>query len=235
MAKREVKNIDGFEKELLSETERVELFISKYWVKVAIAAVIVVLAGVGIYAAVKSSNDKKFAIQQKFVSAEADELADLISANASVAGVDLARFRLAGMLVEKKDLAGAAAQLKAVYDNPEADVILRQCAAFEMAGILEQSGKAADAAKVMAAVADDTAFSAGVKLHAGCQAARMMLSNKDVKGANEMLKRMVARKGLVTDDYTFPAWMSQCEQMLAAIENGDFTVKAVEKKADAKK
>lgn len=235
MAKREVKNIDGFEKELLSETERVELFISKYWVKVAVAAVIVVLAGVGIYAAVKHSSDRKIEIQQKFVSAEADELAKLIAANTSVPGADLARFRLAGMMVEKKDLAGAADQLKAVYDNPEADVILRQCAAFEMAGILEQSGKAADAARIMSAVADDTAFSAGVKLHAGCQAARMMLSVKDINGAREMLKRMVARKGLVTDDYTFPAWMSQCEQMLAAIENGDFTVNAAGKKADAKK
>ena len=38
MSKRQVKSIDGFEKELLSETERVELFISKYWSKIAIVS-----------------------------------------------------------------------------------------------------------------------------------------------------------------------------------------------------
>ena len=43
MSKRKVTKIDGIEKELLSETERVELFISKYWLKVAIVAVLVVI------------------------------------------------------------------------------------------------------------------------------------------------------------------------------------------------
>ena len=50
MAKREVKSIDGFEKELLSESERVELFISKYWLKIAIASLIVIVIGVAVYA-----------------------------------------------------------------------------------------------------------------------------------------------------------------------------------------
>ena len=167
MSKREVKNIEGFEKELLSETERIELFISKYWLKVAIVAVLVVIAGVAAYAVIKQNNDRIFAIQNKFATAENDELAKIIADNSTVPGVDLARLRLAAGLSAKKDYAASAAQLKAVADNPEADLILRQLAAFELAAALELDGKIAEAAKVFAKAADDTAFSAGIKAQAG--------------------------------------------------------------------
>ena len=102
MSKREVKNIEGFEKELLSETERIELFISKYWLKVAIVAVLVVIAGVAAYAVIKQNNDRIFAIQNKFATAENDELAKIIADNSTVPGVDLARLRLAAGLSAKK-------------------------------------------------------------------------------------------------------------------------------------
>lgn len=235
MSKREVKNINGIEKELFSETERVELFISKYWLKTAIVSVLLVVIACVIYGVIKYKNDKIAGIQQKFVSAEAGDLPALIADNASVPGADIARFRLAGALLDKKDYSGAAAQLEAVFSNPEADVILRQCAAFELAGVLEQSGKSAEAAKVFTKIADETAFSAGVKAQAGCQAARLMIASGDNKGAETMLKRMIARKGMNAEDFTLAAWVSQCEQMLTALENGDFAVKAVVKKADSKK
>ena len=57
MSKREVKSIEGFEKELLSETERIELFISKYWLKIAVAAVIIVAICTGVYAYTKKNAD----------------------------------------------------------------------------------------------------------------------------------------------------------------------------------
>ena len=70
MSKRQVKSIDGFEKELLSETERVELFISKYWSKIAIVSVILVVVIVGIFAFSKSRSDAQNALMNKFASAE---------------------------------------------------------------------------------------------------------------------------------------------------------------------
>lgn len=234
MSKREVKNIEGFEKELLSETERIELFISKYWLKVAIVAVLVVIAGVAAYAVIKQNNDKIFAIQNKFVTAENDELAKLIADNSNVPGIDLARLRLASGLSAKKDYTGAAAQLKAVADNPDADLILRQLAAFELAAALELDGKIAEAAKVFAKAADDTAFSAGIKAQAGCQAARLMIAGKDFTGAKAMLQKIVARKSMMVEDFSFITWISQAEQMLAALDNGDFAPAPAAAKTAAK-
>ena len=231
MSKRKVTKIDGIEKELLSETERVELFISKYWLKVAIVAVLVVILGVAVYAIV-SRHDKKIAgIQAQFASADSAELAEIIAKNSSVPGADLARIRLASELKDKKSYADAAAQLSAVADNPAADTVLRQIAAFELAAVFELDGKIADAIKVFSKTADDTAFSAGVKAQAGCQAARLMIASKDNAGAKAMLQKIIARKSMMTDDFAFITWMSQCEQMLAALENGDF---APVKKAAAK-
>ena len=105
MSKRKVTKIDGIEKELLSETERVELFISKYWLKVAIVAVLVVILGVAVYAIV-SRHDKKIAgIQAQFASTDSAELAEIIAKNSSVPGADLARIRLASELKDKKSYA----------------------------------------------------------------------------------------------------------------------------------
>ncbi len=231
MSKRKVTKIDGIEKELLSETERVELFISKYWLKVAVVAVLVVILGVAVYAIV-SRHDKKIAgIQAQFASADSAELAEIIAKNSSVPGADLARIRLASELKDKKSYADAAAQLSAVADNPAADTVLRQIAAFELAAVLELDSKIADAIKVFSKMADDTAFSAGVKAQGGCQAARLMIASKDNAGAKAMLQKIIARKSMMTDDFAFITWMSQCEQMLAALENGDF---APVKKAAAK-
>lgn len=222
MSKREVKNIEGFEKELLSETERVELFISKYWLKIAIAAVIVVIAGVAVYAVVKNQNDKVNAIQNKFASATAEELTGVIAANSDVPGVDFARLRLAAELGAAKNYSGAAEQLKAVADNAGADLIIRQLAVMELGAALEMAGKIADAAQVFAKAADDTAFSAGIKAQAGCQAARLMIAGKDFASAKAMLQRIVARKSIMTEDFAFSTWVAQAEQMLAALDNGDF-------------
>ena len=136
---------------------------------------------------------------------------------------------LAGKAAEA--YADAAAQLRAVADNPAADTVLRQIAAFELAAVLELDGKIADAIKVFSKMADDTAFSAGVKAQGGCQAARLMIASKDNAGAKAMLQKIIARKSMMTDDFAFITWMSQSEQMLAALENGDF---APVKKAAAK-
>ena len=222
MSKRNVTKIDGLEKELLSETERVELFISKYWLKVAIVAVFVVIAGVATYAVVSHHNKKIADIQAKFVSAENDELAEIIAQNSSVPGADMARLRLAFSLKEKKAYADAAVQLQAVADNAGADTILRQAAAMELAAVLELDGKIADAAKAFAKAADETAFSAGIKAQAGCQAARLMIAAKNNADAKAMLQKIIARKSMMVDDFAFITWVSQCEQMLAALDNGDF-------------
>lgn len=232
MSKREVKSIDGFEKELLSETERVELFISKYWAKVAVVSVILVAVFVAGYAFVKSRNDAQNAIQSKFASAEGAELEKVISENSNVPGVEMARLRFASELVGKKDFAGAAKQYALVADDADADIQLRQVAALAQGSALEQDKKIAEAAAVFTKVADNIAFSGGVKAQAGCQAARLLVSEKKFDAAKALLQRMVARKNAVMDDFAFATWVSQAEQMLTALENGDFApVKAVAKPA----
>lgn len=222
MSKREVKSIDGFEKELLSETERVELFISKYWAKVAVVAVILVAVFVAGYAFVKSRNDAQSAVQSKFASAEGAELEKVIAGNSNLPGVAMARLRFASELAEKKDFAGAAKQYAIVADDANADIQLRQVAALAQGSALEQDKKIAEAAAVFAKVADNTAFSGGVKTQAGCQAARLLIAEKKFDAAKAMLARLVARKNAVMDDFAFATWISQAEQMLTALENGDF-------------
>lgn len=222
MSKREVKSIDGFEKELLSETERVELFISKNWVKVAVISVIIVAVFVAAYAVMKSRNDARNALLNKFASVEGAELEKVIADNSNVAGVEMARLRLAAELAGKKDFAGAAKQYAAVADNADADFQIRQVAAMAQAGALEQDKKISEAAAVFTKIADNTAFSAGVKAQAGCQAARLLIEEKKFDAAKAMLQRIIARKAAVSDDFALHTWVSQCEQMLTALENGDF-------------
>ena len=226
MSKREVKSIDGFEKELLSETERVELFISKYWAKVAIVSVILVAIFVAGYAFIKSRNDAQNAIRSKFASAEGAELKKVIAENAAVPGVEMARLRLAAEFADKKDFASAAGEYALVADSANADIQIRQVAALAQASMLEQDKKIAEAAAVFAKIADNTAFSAGIKAQAGCQAARLMIAEKKFDAAKALLQRMVARKGSVMDDFAFITWTAQSEQMLTALENGDFAAVA---------
>ena len=222
MSKREVKSIDGFEKELLSETERVELFISKNWVKVAVISVIVVAVFVAAYAVMKSRDEARNALLNKFASAEGAELEKVIADNSKAPGVEMARLRRASELIAGKDFAGAARQYAAVADNADADFQIRQVAAMAQAGTLEQDNKIGEAAAVFTKIADNTAFSAGVKAQAGCQAARLLIEEKKFDAAKAMLQRMIARKSAVADDFAFHTWITQCEQMLTALENGDF-------------
>ena len=232
MSKREVKSIDGFEKELLSETERVELFISKYWAKVAIVSVILVAVFVAGYAFIKSRNDALSAIQSKLASAEGAELEKLISENSSVPGVEMARLRLASELAGKKDFAAAAKQYAVVADDAKADIQLRQIAALAQGSALEQDKKIAEAAAVFTEIADNTAFSGGIKVQAGAQAARLLIAEKKFDAAKVLLQRMIARKSAAAGDFALLTWVTQCEQMLTALENGDFT--AVEAKVAKK-
>lgn len=222
MPKRQVKSIDGFEKELLSETERVELFISKYWSKIAIVSVILVVVIVGIFAFSKSRSDAQNALMNKFASAEGAELEKLIADNSSATGVEMARLRLAAELVQKKDFAGAAKHYALVAESSDADIQLRQVAALAQGSALEQDKKLSDAAAVFTKVADNAAFSAGIKAQAGCQAARLLIAEKKFDAAKALLQRIVARKGAVADDFAFLTWISQAEQTLTALENGDF-------------
>ena len=231
MSKREVKSIDGFEKELLSETERVELFISKNWVKVAVISVIVVAVFVAAYAVMNSRDKARNALLNQFASAEGAELEKVVAANNGVAGVEMARMRLAAELTGKKDFAGAAKQYAAVADDADVDFQIRQVAAMAQAGALEQDKKLGEAAAVFTKIADNTAFSAGVKAQAGCQAARLLIEEKKFDAAKAMLQRMIARKGAVSDDFAFHTWITQCEQMMTALENGDFAPAKAKKAA----
>ena len=234
MSKREVKSIDGFEKELLSETERVELFISKNWVKVAVVSVALVIVFVAAYAVMKSRNDAKNAMMNKFASAEGAELEKVIAENSTASGVEMARFRHAAALIQKNDFAGAAKEYAAIADNADTDVQLRQVAAMAQAGVLEQDKKIAEAAAAFTRIADNAAFSAGIKVQAGCQAARLLIEEKKFDAAKAMLQRMIARKAASSDDIALYSWVSQCEQMLTALENGDFAPAAPAKNAAAK-
>ena len=229
MSKREVKSIEGFEKELLSETERIELFISKYWLKIAVAAVIIVAICTGVYAYTKKNADAVAAKQQQLAAAEGEALSKLIAENGNVPGVDMARIRRAAELVEAKDFKAAAAMLRTVLDNPAADVQLRQVAALELGGALEQNKEIDEAIKVFSAAVDENSFSAGIKAQAGCQAARLLISKDNAAAAKALLQRIIARKGSVVDDMGFASWVSQCEQMLTALENGDFKVAGIKK------
>ena len=243
MSKRQVKSIDGFEKELLSETERVELFISKYWSKIAIVSLIMVAVVVGLFAFNKNRSDAKDAIMNKFASAEGAELEKVIADNSSAPGVEMARLRLAAELIQKKDFAGAAKHYAQVAESSDADVQLRQVAALSQGRALEQDKKISEATAVFTKIADNAAFSAGIKAQAGCQAARLLISEKKFDAAKALLQRIVARKGAVVDDFAFLTWISQAEQTLTALENGDFApakaavkpAKKVEKATPAKK
>lgn len=230
MAKREVKSIDGFEKELLSESERVELFISKYWLKIAIASLIVIVIGVAVYAFMQRAEKETLAAQQELFSASKEKLAAAIAAHPDAPGIELARLRQATYLQEDKKYDEAADMLKALAAS-DADIQIRQIAAINAGSVLEKAGKLSAAAAAFAAIVDMNDFSSGVKAEAAFQAARIYVAQKKVADAKKLLKRMIDRKAGVMNDMSFMVWVSQCEQLMTAIENGDLPVKAAAKKA----
>ena len=237
MSKREVKRIDGFEKELLSESERVELWISKYWLKVAVVSLIVVVIGVVIYAVKQSSEKAELAAQQELFSASKEKLAAAIAAHPDAPGVELAMLRQAGFLQEDKKYDEAAEMLKKLAAS-NADILIRQIAALNAAAALEAAGKIADAAAAYATAVDFNDFSSGIKAEAAFQAARLYVAQKKTAEAKKLLQRIIDRKAGVINDMGFIVWVTQCEQLMTAIENGDLPVKpapAAKKSAPAKK
>ena len=216
---KEVKKIDGLEKELYSDRERMEFWIAANWKKSAIAAVVLVIVAVAIYAVSNHMDAKKLSAENALTDTPVEKLADAIAANSDLDGVPVAELRLASYLAGKKDYKAAAARLRNVVANKKADQILVVKARMSLAAMLEASGDIAGAAAEYMAL-ESSAASGAIQSEAGFQAGRLLIAQKKFADAEMYLSRIAAKKS----DGISSFYQEQALNLLNSLKNGDFAV-----------
>jgi len=211
------------EKTIFNDTERFEFWFVSNWRKltvVAVAAAAIVAVIFGINASQRAA-DKKAAA--KFAdAANAEELAAVIAENSDRPGVQLARYRLAAMLLEAKKSAEAVKELNLIAADTDCDPSLRSKAMLTVSYVQENNGKTAEAAAGFKAVFENTAFAAATRCEAGFAAGRNLLALGKTDEAVNILRRTSEMKGSgMTGNY----WSAAAGDLLRAAENGELKKK----------
>lgn len=175
---------------LFSDDERFEMFFAANWKKILVAALAVVVAITAIFAfRLHSSNAKKQAAAKLTEAATPAALEKALAENADAAGVDAARFRLAGMYVAEKKYD----QALQVFDKlaaTAAETNLRDKARLNAAYMMEMAGKNADAAQRFAAVAAPGTTSPAVRAEAAYGAGRLFIALGKKEDAKKILVQL---------------------------------------------
>lgn len=215
MAKLSPKQIDSeIRQNLLSDSEKAELFLQKNWKKLIVAAILVV-AAVGIVSALHSFSVKRSAARYAALVNASNEtdLAAAIAVAGSGAEVDAARLRLARMYTDAKKFTAAldlCAKIAA-----EGDPVFAGEAKMFGAYTLELSNDLKGAAQRFTVLADDPSLSGARRCEAIYAAARLKAVTGDLKGALDL-----SAQGAKNTEA--PYWQNQCRRLSAAVTGGEF-------------
>jgi len=227
---KQVKKIDGLEKELYSDRERMEIWIAANWKKSAVAAVVLVIIAVTVYAVINNIEAKKIKAENILSDTPVEKLADAIAAAPELDGVPVAELRLANYLAGKKDYKTAAVRLRNIIANKKADQMLVTKARMSLASMLELGGDISGAVAEYMAV-ESSAASGAVRAEAGFQAGRLLIVLKKFADAEAYLNRIAAQKA----DGISAFYQGQALNLLNSLKNGDFTASAEKAAATAAK
>ncbi len=216
------KNVDGLEKQLFSDRERMEIWIAENWKKCLVLAAAVVVAVVAVSAVFHFRQKSDSDYRAKLASAGIENLAGVIAENAEHPAVPAARTRLAKMFFAKGDFRQAGEEFNKVAAAKNCSAYLRENALMDSALCAELAGDFKSAAAAYSAIEADTTVSAGVRAEAGFNAGRILLKSGDLKGAQAAFSKVAAMSvpGAVQAS---DLWVSLSKSTLAAIKNGDFT------------
>ena len=217
MAKRK---IDGLEKELFSDRERMELWIAENWKQCVGMAALVVVIVVGVFAWNHFQRRRDAAYRAELAAATPENLDAVVARRPAHPAVVMARLRCARALQAAGQYARARSEYLKAASCAGISEVLRENARMEAATCAELAGEDKIAIADWSAVEAGAENSLPVRAEAGYQAGRMMLKNGDISGAKAAFTRVagmgdVGRSGA-------EIWVMQSRHALAAVANGDF-------------
>ncbi len=218
------KNVNGLEKELFSDRERMEIWIAENWKKCLVisAAVVIAVVAFSVFSHIRQKSDENSRAQ--LASAGADTLAAVIEKYSDHPAASAARTRLAKMLLAKGDFIQAAAEFKKVAATPGCATYLRENALMDAALCAELAQDAKSAVDAYNAIESDMEISLPIRAEAGFNAGRLMLKSGDINGAKAIFTKVAAVN--FSNQQPADLWAAMSRNALAAISNGDFAPKA---------
>ncbi len=204
--------------EQVTAFDTAEVWVTEHWklalgILCGILAVIVIAV---IAAHIRSANDME-ARQAIAAAQDVAALENVLQTYPDHPGIVNASVRLAGLYQAEKNYPKAYEVLKAVADNPSAELFFRTRALIDCAGILELQGKNADAVKLLENVINDMSAEESQRAEAAYTAARLSADIKDTANAERFLGVIVLSRaeGNRNDPYTF--WASKAQELKIAI------------------
>ena len=228
--KNQKKKIDAeIGQALFSDTERFEMWFSAYWKPAAGVAVVIAVLAAAAFWAVSASR----AAERKAAFALADantveELTAAIAGNAGHAGVGIARYRLAKLLIDSEKYPEALKQLEAVSADSSADPMLAAKARLSAGYVCELEKNINESIRRFLAVEGDSALPAAQRAEAGYSAGRLLIQTGDTAQAKAVLGRTAL---LSVGNSGTGYWTDNARQTLLALENGEYAATAASKSA----
>ncbi|MCQ2353095.1 MAG: hypothetical protein MJ033_06425 [Victivallaceae bacterium] len=204
---------------LFSDTERMEMWFVEHWKSVVAVAVIVLVAGTATFGFWKYREYQyESAVDALRNAATVEALEQTLALYADCDAAVAARFRLANLLLQKKDYKNAAAQFQMIAKDPAASPDLAENARLMQIGSTELAGDLKLAAKEYAALGNDARISPARRAEADHAACRLLLDFGDVKAAEAIL----SKERLVGGSMMLAYWNGQLDALSLSIKNGDF-------------
>lgn len=202
----ERKKVTDIEK-ALNDDERIELWLSKNWLKCLIAVIIIAVAIIAVFTYLNIKEKNALEVSRNFASAKAEELPALLKKNPGAVGADIARLRLAAYLMDKKDISGAVSQFIEVSISKTAPIELKYRARLSAAACCELAGNIKEAASSYKGIFTDKSIPENIRLEAGYNAGRLLIALNDAAQGEALLKEVAAAN-------TGNPWKSQAEMLL---------------------
>jgi len=204
---------------MMTDVERLEQEFVTYWKPIAATAVgLAILIAAICWAAAYQKRVTRQAREALAGAAQIETLEKALVDYGSTPAAPAARFRLAGLYLQKKEYAKAIAQLKQIGDANH-DAYLAANAVLTEAYALELSGKTVDAAAKFAALSKQTTVPESIRAEARFSAARLYVQKKDLKEAAALL---AAARANGSPKNVADSWNEESASLLRAVEAGEY-------------
>ncbi len=204
---------------LFSDTERMEMWFAEHWKSVIAVAVVVLVAGTATFGVWKYREYRyECAVSALQNAATVEALQQTLATYADCDAAPAARYRLANLLLQKKDYKNAASQFQTISDTPAVSPDLAENARFKKIVCAELAGDIKQAAEQYAAFGNDTRMTPARRAEADYAACRLLLDLGDVKTAETIL----AKERLVGNTMMLFHWTGQLDALALSIKNGDY-------------
>ena len=205
---------------LFSDRERFEMWFTENWKKTAIISLAVVIAVSLAFGIVgKISENKAAGAAELSAATTVDALKAALEKHPDNPASPMARLRMANMLFDAERYTDAAAYLKQIADDANADPTLIATAKLNSAKALELSGKLEEAAKAFSSSAAASSGNFSIKCESAFSAARLFAKLGKTAAALEEIQSIEAAKN--TQNAMNP-YAADAAALKVAIESGEY-------------